>query len=146
MRAPDQPGKVLAVLRPPDDPDLPDVWGLPAGRLAEGERPEEAARRLGREKLGVELDQVRVLRSGVADRTSYRLEMDLAGARLASGRPEVPQPGTGTTQYVRWRWADPAVLRPAAEQGSLCCRLFLEEAESDPSTSERGPSNAESHT
>ncbi|HEX6070343.1 MAG TPA: NUDIX domain-containing protein, partial [Longimicrobiaceae bacterium] len=45
------PGEFLAVRRPPDDDHLPNVWGLPAVSLRDGELPEAALRRLGEEKL-----------------------------------------------------------------------------------------------
>ena len=123
--APDESDRVLVVLRPPDDPDLPDVWGLPAGRLAPDETVEAAALRIAREKLGVEVEGPRVLEEGSLDRPGYRLEMILLQARIVSGKPRVPQPGVGVTQYVDWRWGAPGVLEPAAAKGSLCCRLFL---------------------
>jgi len=123
--APDGSEGVLVVLRPPDDPDLPNVWGLPAGRLAPEESVARAARRIAREKLGVEVADPTVLEEGGLERPGYRLEMALVRARIASGEPRVPQAGTGVTQYVDWRWGMPGVLEPAAEKGSLCCRLFL---------------------
>jgi ADP-ribose pyrophosphatase YjhB (NUDIX family) len=123
--APDGSLRVLAVLRPPDDPELPGVWGLPAAGVRAGEDLETAARRAGRDKLGVELGGLRTWRSGATERPGYRLEMCLFRARIAGGEPDVPQPVPGVTQYVEWRWAEPEVLEPAAELGSLCCHLFL---------------------
>lgn len=118
-------GRILAVRRPPDDPDLPDAWGLPAGRIHVGEDALTAVRRTGRQKLGVELGRIRSRRSGALERPGYRLEMGLFDAVLRTGEPSVPQPVEGMTQYTEWRWARPALLEPAAIQGSLCCRLFL---------------------
>lgn len=129
--APGDPTRVLTVRRPPDDADLPDTWGLPAVRVAPGEDPRDAAVRVGREKLGVELRPLDVLRSGSVLRPAYRLEMDLVRAEIAAGTPSVPRPspaggGSGSTQYTEWAWAPGRVLAPAREKGSLCCRLFLE--------------------
>lgn len=126
IASPEAPERVLAVLRPPDDPDLPDVWGLPAGRVRPGERPDAAAVRVGREKLGVELTGLRPRASGATERADYTLHMDLFEAEVAGGEPSVPQPASGATQYAEWRWAPPAILVPAMERGSLCCRLFFE--------------------
>lgn len=126
IRATDGSGRILAVRRPLDDPDLPGLWGLPAGRIRPGVEPEAAVLRTGREKLGVELEDIGPLRSGTLLRTSYLLRMDLFEATLAAGaRPEVPQSLEAVTQYTAWRWADPEILEPAAEEGSLCCRLYL---------------------
>lgn len=121
----DDSGRILTVRRPPDDPDLPDAWGLPAGRIHAGEHALTAVRRTGRQKLGVELERIRSRRSGTLERPGYRLEMELFDAVLREGEPSVPQPVEAMTQYTEWRWARPAVLKPAAAQGSLCCRLFL---------------------
>lgn len=121
-----EPGTVLSVRRPPDDPDLPEVWGLPAGSPRPGEDDREAVVRSGREKLGVELRVGERLGEGEAEREEHALRMALYRARIRSGDPEVPQPVRGVTQYTAWRWARPEGLREAARRGSLCSRLYLE--------------------
>lgn len=125
----DASDRILVVRRPPDDPELPDVWGLPAASLAPGESWEDAVRRAGREKLGVELRPLRALHEGWATRPGYRLHMRLFEAAVTAGEPHVPQPVRGVTQYVGWTWASPERLRDAAEGGSLCSRLCLEALE-----------------
>jgi 8-oxo-dGTP diphosphatase len=117
--------QVLIVQRPADDEDLPSAWGLPAASLQPGESWEAAARRAGREKLGVELDVVAELKRGSLDRASYTLEMRLYEAHIARGEPSVPQPNRGATQYQQLKWNSGGELMPAAAAGSLCCRLFL---------------------
>ena len=107
---------LLLVLRPDDDESLPGVWGLPAASLAEGESEEDAVRRAGREKLGVEVVPVRPIGTDGA-MTDWE-------ARIAAGRPSVPQPGPNT-QYTELRWGDPHELVPAAREGSLCSRVLL---------------------
>lgn len=119
--------RVLAVRRPPEDAELPDVWGLPAGSLLGGESHVEAVLRAGRDKLGVELGVGPVLREGEADREGYRLRMSLYQARIVRGEPEVPQGVEGVTQYTDWAWVEDGRLREAARRGSLCTRLYLEE-------------------
>lgn len=115
----------LLVRRPEDDPDLPGVWGLPAGSHAEGEMDEALVRRIGREKLGVETEGLGCLSEGHVDRPGYRLEMRLHAARIVAGEPCVPQAVPGVTQYSEWDWKPPAELRRGADRGSLCCRLAL---------------------
>lgn len=127
----DDAGRVLAVRRPPDDEELPDAWGLPAASLREGESWEDAVRRAGRGKLGVELEPGAVLNEGGLDRGDparggYRLHMRLFAARIAGGTPAVPQPDPDVTQYAALSWSDDDVFVPAARAGSLCCRLYLE--------------------
>ncbi|MCY3600021.1 MAG: NUDIX domain-containing protein [Gemmatimonadetes bacterium] len=115
----------LLVRRPDDDPDLPGVWGLPAGSPADGETDDALVRRIGREKLGVETEDLGRLSEGHLDRPGYRLEMRLHAARIVAGEPRVPQAVPGVTQYSECDWKPPAELRSGADRGSLCCRLAL---------------------
>ena len=112
----ERPEGLLLVRRPDDDEDLPGAWGLPAATLAEGESEEDAVRRAGRDKLGVE---VRPLRAVGEDGFMAGWE-----AELVSGEPAVPQPGPHT-QYAELRWGEPSELVPAARRGSLCSRVLL---------------------
>ena len=116
---------VLIVQRPPDDADLPDAWGLPAASLRAGDDWEAAARRAAREKLGVDVDIGPELNRGAIQRAGNVLEMRLFQAKITGGAPAVPQPFPDVTQYQSWRWGTAADLRPAADRGSLCCRLYL---------------------
>lgn len=125
IRRPSGPG-LLLVQRPPDDPDLPNAWGLPAASLEPGEGWAEAAARAARDKLGIEVRLGRELNRGTLERRDYTLEMRLFAATIEDGEPAVPQPAPGVTQYRDWRWGEAAELAPAAHRGSLCCRLMLE--------------------
>lgn len=118
-------GRVLLVRRPADDPDLPNVWGLPAATLQVGEDWEDAARRAAREKLGV-VARLRGLRAeGRTDRPTRSLRMRLYDATRARGTPQLDRTPPGVTRYGDWRWGDPEELRAGASKGSLCCRLAL---------------------
>jgi ADP-ribose pyrophosphatase YjhB (NUDIX family) len=120
------PAGVLLVRRPDDDESLPGVWGLPAASRREGESELDALLRVGREKLGVEVEPLEPIGDLEADRTDHRIAMRDWAARITAGEPDVPQAGSGT-QYVEWRWGDPAELAPAARAGSLCARVLLRE-------------------
>ncbi len=123
-----QADQVLTVLRPPNDEDLPNVWGLPAGTLRPGESWETAVRRVGLEKLGVQLKVGAELQRGSAERRNYRLDMRLYEAEIEKGNPFVPQPDQEYTQYTKWKWGTAADLQPAAQRGSLCSKLYLKSA------------------
>lgn len=125
IRQPGHSQLALAVRRPPDDDDLPNAWGLPAGSLLEGETWQDAVRRAGRDKLGVELEVGDVLEEGTIERAGYTLHMRLYEARIVSGTPSAPQQVEGVTQYTALDWLPPERFVPAAEAGSLCCRLYL---------------------
>jgi ADP-ribose pyrophosphatase YjhB (NUDIX family) len=135
-------GLVLAVRRP-DEPgeELPGVWGLPAATLRAGEPDEAALRRLGREKLGVELSVVRALAEGEQQRAGYALRMTVYEASMAgeprlparqAGQPAVPAGAPpafdASTQYGALDWLPDASFADGAARGSLCCRLLLEAA------------------
>lgn len=122
---PRRPGLVLLVQRPDDVDDLPGVWGLPAATLAAPESWEDAARRAGRDKLGVDLEVGPVLEHGQLQRAGYQLHMRLLHATIRDGTPTVPQPHPGVTQYQAARWGPVSDLQHAADSGSLCARLGL---------------------
>lgn len=109
--------KILATYRPEDDDELPGIWGLPAGTCRGTEGPEDVIRRIGRDKLGVLLQPVRVLVSGEQDRPHYKLEMELWEASM-DGEPTLP----------KWKWASLESLASGAAKGSLCCTLALKTA------------------
>lgn len=110
------PDGLLLVRRPDGDESLPGIWGLPAASLGEGESEEDAVRRAGREKLGVEVVAVRPVGSEGA-MTDWE-------AQVAEGSPRVPQDGPNT-QYSELRWGRLRELEPAARLGSLCSRALL---------------------
>ncbi len=121
-------GLVLAVRRP-DEPgeELPGVWGLPATTLRPGEPLEDGLRRLGREKLGVDLTPLRALADGEQRREGYALRMTLYEASMA-GEPRLPPrtPEAAGTLYQALDWLPAESFGEAADRGSLCCRLLLE--------------------
>ena len=108
--------RVLLVQRPDDDDDLPGVWGLPAATLAEDESEQDAVRRAGREKLGVDLRPLEAVGSA-GFMTDFRAE-------IVRGEPTV-QRGGANTQYAEVKWGSLADLVPAAREGSLCSRVLL---------------------
>jgi ADP-ribose pyrophosphatase YjhB (NUDIX family) len=120
-------GLLLAVRRP-DEPgeELPGVWGLPATTLRDGEAPQDGVRRLGREKLGVELIPLRTIGRGEQSRGGYTLRMTVYEASMA-GEPQLPHRGANATVtlYDGFDWLPDASFRAAAGQGSLCCQVLL---------------------
>lgn len=127
VRRPDDVQSFLAVQRPPDDDRLPSVWGLPAVTLRPGELPEAAVRRVGREKLGAEIEPLRFVGIRSMDRGEYELILMDIEATLGAGEPDVRSARTDATAYVDQRWTrDLTLLADAARRGSLCSRLLLE--------------------
>lgn len=65
------PDEFLVVKRPDDDPDLGGHWGFPAATMKPGELPEEAAKRICKEKLNCEAEATRFLGIMFQKRNSY---------------------------------------------------------------------------
>lgn len=126
IREGDESPRWLLVRRPPDDDELPGVWGLPAGTLREDESVEALVARIGRDKLGLDLLPGASLAEGTAERSRYRLEMRLVEATVVSGEPRTGGGPVDVTQYAAWAWKPPAELATGADRGSLCCALGLE--------------------
>jgi ADP-ribose pyrophosphatase YjhB (NUDIX family) len=125
----DDSGKFSAVKRPPADPNLPNVWGLPSGSPATDETDEAAVIRSGHDKLDVEVEIIRYVGEDWRDRGEYILHLKEYEVRLITGVPTVPQADTSITQYVDFKMSDdPKIFMEAAKKGSLCSRIFLREA------------------
>ncbi len=128
IRSEARPGKVLFVRRPDDDAEFPGMWGLPAASCRLGETHEDAALRVGDQKLGARLVLGERLARGRQRRGEYLLLMSLYEARLEEGEPQLQTAGEseGVTLYTDWRWGNPDELLESAAQGSLCSQLLLE--------------------
>lgn len=124
-------GEFLVVKRPEnEDGPLAGVWGFPAVTLTKGETEEDAVRRVGHIKLGINLKPITKIGEKVGDRTSFVLHLsDYAAEIINDETPSVPQTDTSITQYTDLKYVrDPAVLFPAAQKGSLCSQVYLESA------------------
>ncbi len=132
-RHPAQPGKILLVQRPADDPELPGIWGLPAVSLRPGESDREALERLAATKLGTQLHGLRFCGEADQQRPGYHLRMRLYEAILLTPELHLPAPSSspGVTLYSAWHWGSLEELRPGAAAGSLCCSLALRFADAD---------------
>ncbi len=133
---PDGAERVVAVLRPrvPDDP-LGGLWGLPAATARDGESEVEAASRVLKDKLGLQLSSEGLTRinegrrdDGVSSQsmTVFALDWDEKSALPISLPARPADSESKVTLYEDWRWAAPEELQEAAKQGSLCTRLYLE--------------------
>lgn len=133
VRRPD--GLVFAVRRPGEPgEELPNIWGLPATTIAAGESAEDAIRRLGCDKLSVDLTPLRALAEGEQSRAEYTLGMTVYECSM-SGEPQLPRdaPGSTSTLYEALDWLPAPSFADAAARGSLCCELLLGSLTPDPS-------------
>lgn len=115
------------VQRPAVDPHLAGVWGLPAVMLKSGELPEQAAKRVCKEKLNCDAEAVRFVGAMHQTREEFDLclidiEMELTGRN----EPNVTRAQTNGTKYQAQKWtANSSDLLPAAQHGSCCSMLYL---------------------
>jgi|SRR3989339_93049 len=117
--------RFLIVKRPTDDETLPNVWSLPATTLKEGESPDMAVARIGKDKLGVGLIIVKPIGEGQIETDKATIHMKEYEAQIIKEKPKVPQMVLGITQYQKWDWGVPEQLKEAAKKGSLSSRLLL---------------------
>ncbi len=128
--------RVVAVLRPnsPDDP-LSGLWGLPAATARDGESEDEAASRVLKDKLGLQVpaEGLERINEGRRDDGADSQSMTVYAMDWGADSPlPVSLPARSAdlestvTLYEDWRWTAPEELREAARRGSLCTRLYLE--------------------
>ncbi len=117
----------LVVKRPEDDADLGGHWGFPAATMKPGELPEQAAKRICKEKLNCEAEATRFLGLMFQKRNSYDIFLMDVDMVLAEGQsPDVHAATTENTAYIDQRWSsDPADLETSAKGGSCCSGIFL---------------------
>ena len=117
----------LVVKRPDDDPDLGGHWGFPAATMKDGELPEQAAKRICKEKLNCDAEATRFLGIMFQKRNSYDIFlMDVEMIIADKQQPNVRSANTENTAYVDQKWSiDPEDLRASANGGSCCSSIFL---------------------
>lgn len=123
----DNEDRFLVVKRPnnPND-EIAGVWGFPAVTLQEGESEIDGCRRIGKTKLGVEIELSKRIGDGQDERKDYHLHLTDYEAKITKGIPTVPQSDATVTQYEACKFTDNAsLLYPAARKGSVCTQVFL---------------------
>jgi ADP-ribose pyrophosphatase YjhB (NUDIX family) len=121
------PEEFLVVKRPKNDPDLAGCWGFPAATMQPGELPEDAAKRVCKEKLNCGGKATRFLGIMFQKRNKYDIflmdiEMELAGSK----NPDAHSASTDDTVYIEQEWSTNAMdLMPSAKHGSCCSSIFL---------------------
>lgn len=127
LKSPKLTNEFLIVKRPADDENLPNVFGLPAVSLANNELPEDAVRRVGKEKLATEINPTKFLGSKYIERETYILILMDIEAELSGVEPDVLLAETKNTKYIAQEWtSDFSRLIEAASKGSLCSQIILD--------------------
>jgi len=118
--------KIIAIKRPEDDEDLPNIWGLPAGSVRGGESFEQACLRQAKNKLGIDIKILKFIGRGNIDRGDYILHGEEYLVKFISGDINLNQKDVEGTKYVDWKWALPEDFREASSKGSLCSSIYLD--------------------
>lgn len=122
----DEQGRFSAVKRSLNDDSLPGVWGLVGGSLRDGEEPQDTVIRSARDKLGVNVDVIDFVGEDSIDRGEYINHLREYRVKVVGGTPAPIQKDSTVSKYEEFIMSDdPEILRPAAEAGSLCSRIFL---------------------
>jgi len=121
------PDEFLVTKRPDNDPDLGGHWGFPATTMKPDELPEQAARRICKEKINCEAETSRFLGIMFQKRNSYDIFlMDIEMVLKEGQQPDVHKAQTEHTAYTEQKWStDPMDLMPSAKGGSCCSSIFL---------------------
>ncbi len=117
--------ETLFALRSANESSYPLVWSLPSHYVKEGESPEETVKRIGINKLGVELESVELLNEGVIDRGIFTLFMHDYSAKIVVGDVKLMR-----EHYEELKWSEPISQLQSMEIMGDCCRLYKEYLES----------------
>jgi ADP-ribose pyrophosphatase YjhB (NUDIX family) len=116
----------LFVVKRPAEGELPNIWGLPATVLKEGELPEKGTKRVGREKLGCKIKPVKFIGAAVQERKDGFMHLFDYQVKIVKGEPDVYKAKTKGTKYINQMWVkDFNVIMDGAKKGSLCEQIFL---------------------
>ena len=117
-------GQVLLVQRSETDNNFPNVWSLPSGTLEKEENYEKAVIRSVKEKLGIDVEIVRLIGEGEIERKKHVLHMKEYEIKIISGEISIDK--NIEKYYQDWKWSDPDMLNELVEKGSLCSKIYVE--------------------
>ncbi len=119
-------GQFSVVRRSLTDDSLPGAWGLVGGSLRVGEEPQDTVIRSAKDKLGIDVDVIDFIGEDTIDRGDYINHLREYRVKVVGGTPRPIQNDLTVSKYEEFKMVDdPEILRPAAEAGSLCSRIFL---------------------
>ena len=102
-------------------------WGFPAASVRGDETLEEVALRAARDKLGVEIEITKVIGERTENKGEYNEHQTEFEARILSGEISLKERDSSVSKYDEFKYtSNPKELLPAAKDGSICSRIFLE--------------------
>jgi len=115
-------GRTLFALRNEKEKSFPLVWSLPSTFVREDESLQKAVKRIGLEKLGLELEPGEEINRGIIERNGFMLLMHDLKAEIVSGKPEIQK--NDPYKKLKWEFADKQFK--AQKKMGECCRLYKE--------------------
>lgn len=114
-------GETLFALRSPSKSEFPLVWSLPSHFVKVDENFEDTVRRIGRNKLGAELEPLKLLNEGYGERPEFRLFMHVFLGKVTTGNPCI-----SSDDFAELKWSEPNKQLSSMERMGDCCRLYQE--------------------
>lgn len=112
-------GMVLFSKRSANKKSYPLAWSLPSHFVVDNELPRETVRRIGKEKLGVDLEIGELINEGASDRGDFTLFMHDYLAVTITGEPRIV-----SDDYVELKWANPLDQLKSVTTMGDCLRLY----------------------
>ena len=113
--------ETLFALRSPKSTSYPLAWSLPSHYVEGNESHQETVKRIGKNKLGVDLEIGELLNEGNSDRGDFELFMHDYLATVKSG-----EPGIVSDNYTELKWSEPKSQLKSMKIMGDCCRLYKE--------------------
>lgn len=120
-------GNVLVVKRASDD-SFGGLWGLPAATLRDNETEEATAKRAARDKLGVEIEVMSTIGDMTVESDDQRRHLTEYLVQITNGEVKLATRDPSVSRYSEFKYtADPSILIPAAQHGSICSMIYLKD-------------------
>lgn len=113
--------ETLFALRNKHKKSYPNTWSLPSHFVEEGETFEDTIKRIGKNKLGCELEKDFLLKENKFEREKFILFMHVYQVKLISGKPKV-----NTTSYQKIKWEDAKTQFNEMDVFGACTTLYKE--------------------
>lgn len=120
-------GKILTTKRSLNKDSFPGFWSLPSAYLHDDEKPEEAAKRLAKNKLGLRAVEIasKSIGTGISDRDSYRLHMEDYNVLVFKGRPNLNHEEYSEMKWVTVEELKDLIKREQKGQMGECTKILI---------------------
>lgn len=117
-------GEVLFTKRSANKTSYPLAWSLPSHYAKDKESPADTVKRIGQNKLGVDLKIGKMINEGLSEREDFTLFMHDYEAVIVNGAPQLV-----SNDYTEIKWSDPEKQFASMSVMGDCCRLYKESLE-----------------